>query len=498
MTVRTRLIITIAGISVLMAGPTIYGATQLAELRSIADQQRSSHGSAFLALGRLQAALALLDRYVRSYIAIGGDAQYIGIEQSLADARQQLNDLRLSGYTNETKIAGERLDEIDRNTREITALYGSGKHAEATAAFEQTKQLFDEENAALDTIADAIEARGRADLEAAGQISGRAQVTTVFALLAALAAVFTIGYWTNRTITTPVRRLRHSMASVAAGNYILPDDLPYDRQDEIGDLARSFSWMTQHLAKLDKMKAEFMSIATHEMKTPINVVTGYTELLDEGVYGELSPEQKEALQAIRDQAHGLTRLVNQLLDVSRLEAGGLQLSMHEVVLADLMDGLERTYGMLAQKKDITLTFALGSNLPRSIQADSDRLRDQVLGNLLSNALKFTPEKGHVGVRTWGDGQMLHIEVSDTGVGIAGDQLPYVFDKYFQIGHHARSKGAGLGLAIAREIVEAHGGRITVESTEEVGTTFRIELPILQHALETNEIPATIGAAHSGN
>ena len=491
MTVRTRLILTIVGISALLALPAIYGASQLAELRAIATSRGSSYGRAFLALGRLQAALSDLARYIRSYVAVGGADQYEGIERSLADARYHLQRLHDASYS--TVSANARLDSIDTGTREIIALFSSGQRDSATEEIDRVTQLMLSENAALDTIADAIDVRSQEDLVTAGDISGAAGATTVFALLAAVAGVIIIGYWTTRTITTPVRRLRHSMASVAAGNYVVPENLPYQRQDEIGDLARSFSWMTLHLAKLDKMKAEFMSIATHELKTPINVVTGYTELLDEGVYGDLAPQQREALQAIREQAHGLTRLVNQLLDVSRLEAGGLQLSMRPVMIQDLLDELERAFGILAQQRHITLDFSTVGRLPRTIQADPERLRDQVLGNLLSNALKFTPEGGHIGVRTWGDGSMLHLEVADTGVGIARDQLPFVFDKFYQIGEHARSAGAGLGLAIAREIVEGHGGQISVESTENVGTTFRIELPVEQTSRDVERVPATVGA-----
>src|SRR5690606_20337418 len=112
----------------------------------------------------------------------------------------------------------------------------------------------------------------------------------------------------------------------------------------------------------------------------------------------------------------------------------------------------------------------------SIPADADRLRDQVLGNILGNALKFTPEGGRIAVRGWGEDGRFRIEVSDTGAGMPEEQLPHVFDKYYQIGEQARSKGAGLGLAIAHEVVQAHGGTISVTSREGAGTTFRIDLP----------------------
>jgi two-component system sensor histidine kinase BaeS len=121
--------------------------------------------------------------------------------------------------------------------------------------------------------------------------------------------------------------------------------------------------------------------------------------------------------------------------------------------------------------------------PLTIPADGDRLRDQVLGNLLGNALKFTPEGGRIEVRGRSDNGHFRIEVSDTGAGMAAEQLPHVFDKYFQIGEQARSKGAGLGLAIAHEVVVAHGGTISVESEVGKGTTFRIDLHATRRQLD---------------
>jgi signal transduction histidine kinase len=205
-------------------------------------------------------------------------------------------------------------------------------------------------------------------------------------------------------------------------------------------------------------------------------VSGYTELLEEGIYGPPTAKQREALTTIHEQTRVLTNLVNQLLDISRLEAGGLQLEMQEVVLRDLFARIERSFSVLARKKDIDFKVDIEDGIPRFIHADADRLGDQVIGNLLSNALKFMPEGGRIRLRCWATTAGVNIEVKDSGVGVPADQLPYIFDKYYQIGQQARSKGAGLGLAIAREIVEAHGGTIRVESEPGDGTSFCIVLP----------------------
>src|SRR5262245_17186653 len=190
---------------------------------------------------------------------------------------------------------------------------------EATEYFKRVRPLIDNEMTEIRRISDAIEKQSRADAEAGALIAAQTGYTTAFGLLFCAAAMLIIGYWTTYALTTPVRRLRRAMADVAAGQFVVPEDLPYRRQDEIGDLARSFSWMTEHLARLDKMKAEFISIATHELKTPINVIGGYAELVEEELYGPVSLDQRTALQAIREQTGVLTRLAHQLPASSRLK-----------------------------------------------------------------------------------------------------------------------------------------------------------------------------------
>ena len=496
MTVRTRLVLTLIGIAVLLALPALYGASQLKKLSDIADNQRRGVAIAFLSLGRLQTAVAEVGRFARSYVAIADPASRESVFKSLNEARSQLSVLEERGYPRAAEAVEQHLQVIDQSMRNTIQLIEAGRDAEATAYFEKVKPLLEEAQRATDVVASAINERSASEINRAALISTAALTTTLLALAIALAVVIPIGFYTTHTLITPLRRLRTGMATVAAGEFVEPPDLPYKREDEIGDLARSFSWMTQHLARLDKMKAEFISIATHELKTPINVISGYAELVEEGIYGPSTPEQMKALHAIRDQTQVLTRLVNQLLDISRLEAGGLQLEVTQVVITDLLAALDRAFSVLAHKKSIDFQCLVERSTPRSIQGDPDRLRDQVLGNLLSNALKFTPEAGRILVRAWGEDGTLELEVNDSGVGMAKDQIPYVFDKFYQIGHEARSKGAGLGLAIAREIVEAHGGRIWVESTENVGTTFRISLPVAAKVVRqpTREPAAAAGPA----
>jgi signal transduction histidine kinase len=234
--------------------------------------------------------------------------------------------------------------------------------------------------------------------------------------------------------------------------------------------------MTNRLAELDRLKAEFVSIATHELRTPLNVISGYAELIAEGVYGEPTPGQREAIETIRDQTRVVSKRVSQLLDLSRLEAGGLRVEIKPVKCAELFHRIERAFAPLAQQRGITLEVVTDPSTPESVPMDLERMSDQVLGNLLSNALKFTPEGGRVSVHGRDADGWLAITVTDTGCGIPTAQLPYIFDKFYQVGDTAKKTGAGLGLTIASDVVKAHGGTITTESEIDRGTTFLVRLP----------------------
>jgi signal transduction histidine kinase len=476
MKLRTRLIFTLVAIALVVAGPAIYAVSRLATLRDIASQMRTRHAEAFLTLGKLQTSLAELDRYEREYLIAGDRDQREAVESALATSRKNVNKLLEMGYSAEAAQTNRTLTRLQGATMELFALMEAGRVQEASAYFEQVKPLLSSIQD-LDAIGNTIDERSREGISTASRVSDGAARTTLAALIVCLLIAIGVGLWNAAAVTTPIMQLRRSTARVAEGDFVMPENLPLDRQDELGDLSRSFNWMTQQLRTLDQMKAEFISIATHELKTPINVISGYAELIEEGIYGPPTARQREALDTIREQTRLLTNLVNQLLDVSRFEAGGLQLEMREVVLRDLLARVERSFSVLARRKSIDFSVTVDPSVPQAILADADRLGDQVLGNLLSNALKFTPEGGSIRIRVWTQQDGVHVEVQDSGVGVPADQLPYIFDKYFQVGQQARSTGAGLGLAIAREIVEAHGGWITAESQPGQGTSFVFVLPV---------------------
>jgi signal transduction histidine kinase len=236
--------------------------------------------------------------------------------------------------------------------------------------------------------------------------------------------------------------------------------------------------MTRQLVELDKLKAEFVSVASHELKTPINVIVGYLQLLEEGVYGPLTPKQLDVHKTLDAQAHTLLRLVKQLLDVSRFEAGGGRVEPRQIQLNSFLDELERAFHVLAVQREVGFNIVRADELPETVHWDLDRI-NEVLGNLLSNAFKFTPRGGEIVLTVEPVPSGIRISVRDTGAGIPPEQLPRIFEKFYQADNQrsARAAGTGLGLAIAKQIVEAHGGAISCESIVGVGTTFSITLPL---------------------
>ncbi len=234
----------------------------------------------------------------------------------------------------------------------------------------------------------------------------------------------------------------------------------------------------ERLREADRFKSEFLANMSHELRTPLNSIIGYSEVLLMGIDGAMDPETAEDVQAIYDNGHHLLRLINDVLDLAKIEAGHMPLHIESVDLDALLDEVKtNATGLIHRsKKPIELKVTAESDLPL-IQADRLRL-SQVLNNLVSNAVKFT-EQGYVHMRASRRDKWACIQVQDTGAGMSEEELGKIFDKYRQVDRSAarRAEGTGLGLTITRYLVEMHGGTITVQSNVNEGSTFTVLLPI---------------------
>jgi signal transduction histidine kinase len=233
---------------------------------------------------------------------------------------------------------------------------------------------------------------------------------------------------------------------------------------------------TQELETANRHKSEFLANVSHELRTPLTAIKGFVDNMLDGLTGELNPRQLRYLTRLQANTDRLARLINDLLDLSRIEAGRLELRPTTVRLAPLVHDVVASLRPVAAARGLQLE---APTTDASVWADADKVT-QVLMNLLGNALKFTPADGQVTVTVARDGgAWVQIAVADTGPGIAAEDAAHLFDQFYQAAHTdpATRHGTGLGLTIAKTLVELHGGRLWVESTVGHGSTFRFTLPV---------------------
>jgi len=271
-------------------------------------------------------------------------------------------------------------------------------------------------------------------------------------------------------IVSPVQRLTSAAQKIAAGD--LSQRIPTQSQDEIGTLAESFNQMADSLAKHEELRRNLIADVAHELRTPLTVIQGNLEAMLDGVL----PTNPQEIATLRDETALLARLVSDLRLLSLAEAGQLKLERVEIDPAELITRAVEPFRLQAQSSQIELALEIASNLP-FINVDADRIA-QVIRNLLNNALRHTPAGGRITLICRKETtQSLLITVSDTGEGIPPDDLPFVFDRFYRAdkSRSRTSGGSGIGLAIVKQLVEAHGGKVWVESLPGQGTTFGFTL-----------------------
>jgi two-component system sensor histidine kinase GlrK len=325
------------------------------------------------------------------------------------------------------------------------------------------------------------EMRLEAALQAAREKPSSPPALLGWLVVGALSLAGVLLYLNIRGISHPLSQLAREMQQVAQGEF--QRSVRPQGPREVAEVMRSFNDMTEQLAALDAMQADFIAQMSHELRTPLTGVQEGAALLLEEAAGALNPAQREIVQVVRNNSEQLFRRLASILELSRMEARKMEYSLVATDLVALVRRSVEAIGPMAQKKQLQVRLHLPTPLP-VMYLDEDRVR-QVLDNLLSNAVKFTPDGGAIRVSTslrydtdskerWAE-----VRVSDSGVGIRPEETEQIFHKFYQSASNRRQawRGSGLGLAIARHIVEAHGGKIWVESRLGEGATFIFTLPV---------------------
>jgi signal transduction histidine kinase len=286
------------------------------------------------------------------------------------------------------------------------------------------------------------------------------------------------------SVTGPLSRVNTRLEAIAEGDF--SGHVNVANRDELGALATNLNRMNDELGRLygelktaSRHKSEFLANMSHELRTPLNAVIGFSEVLQDRLFGDLNEKQAEYVADIHTSGRHLLDLINDILDLSKIEAGRMELQVSTVALAEVLESSVALMRERATHQGISVTLEVNPTIG-VIEADERKVK-QVLFNLLSNALKSTARGGHV-----------NVTVRDDGVGIAPEHQTRIFEEFEQVGTAQLQEGTGLGLALSRRFVELHGGRLWVESAPGQGSTFSFNLPRTQR---TGASPDVDGLAH---
>jgi signal transduction histidine kinase len=298
-----------------------------------------------------------------------------------------------------------------------------------------------------------------------------------------LALALVLALLLSWSVVTPLRRTQRRLSGIAGGDF--SEHVVVPNRDEIGALAADVNRMNDELRRLygelesaSRHKSDFLATMSHELRTPLNAIIGFSEVLHEQMFGELNERQLAYVEDVLDAGKHLLSLINDVLDLAKIEAGRMELELSQVAIPDVLRSAVSMHSERASRGGIDLSLSTEPD-EITITADERRLR-QIVFNLLSNAIKFTPPQGSIDVSARAQDGQVEIAVADTGPGIAAADLESIFEEFEQTSEGKQAEGTGLGLPLSRKLVELHGGRLWAESTPGHGSTFRFTLPLEAH------------------
>jgi signal transduction histidine kinase len=502
--VRTKLLVAFLATALLVVVVGLLGLRVLGQSNERVETIRALHTRA-LSYGQLQSDVL----HVRLLLAenVGGDFDNVNNPGQTASGREALAVDRAvaSAVTRiEPATAANRLGFVPpaadadllrqirvKSTRLETVMGLIVSADEAGIAVNDQLQIRNEaEQLAIDLNQDAARLTNLATAEANALIAENANAYTasrnLFIVVAAVAIVLALilGIALSWSLIGPIQRIETRLTGIASGDFSAHVDVT--NRDELGTLAANVNQMNDELSRLyselettSRHKSEFLANMSHELRTPLNAILGFTEVLREQMFGPVNRKQAEYLDDIHSSGQHLLSLINEVLDLSKVEAGQVEL---EIARFSMRDSLERGVVMVrerAMEGDVRIALDMDPEVD-VVEGDERRIR-QVIFNLLSNAVKFTPAGGAIDVHATRANGEVSVFIADTGPGIAPEDHERIFDE-FQQGEAGvdRREGTGLGLALSKRLVELHGGRIWVDSEIGKGSTFVFTLPARSH------------------
>ena len=481
--VQTKLLIAFLTMVVLLI---VLGAVGLRVLSGVNDQTNE---------------LITLQRKITAYRQVQHDTtnQLYGISTALlsSDARMldsALRQLNKLGYDldrlqfvarDEADLLGQVRHEYGRfievNNR-FAELIRSGRGAEATKLqLEEAAPLADRLERLTNQLVNIAEADMVNAIDATEQAYRTSQLAVIAFALGSILLALGLGYVISWSLIEPVKEIEARLRHIAAGDFT--QRVHVANRDELSILAANVNRTSEELGRLygqleaaSRHKSEFLANTSHELRTPLNAILGYTELIQDNIYGEVPARIREVLERVQSNGRHLLGLINDVLDISKIEAGQLTLAMTDYSMKQVVHTVVTAVEGLAAEKNLLLKAKVADDLP--LGRGDERRITQALLNLLGNAIKFT-ETGEVAVQAAAADGAFRVAVIDTGPGIAAEDHSRIFEEFQQVDSSSTRKkgGTGLGLSISKKIIELHGGRIWVESELGRGTVFYFTLPV---------------------
>jgi len=303
--------------------------------------------------------------------------------------------------------------------------------------------------------------------------ASRSTSIALFLTICTLVAAVIIAFLIARTITKPVADLIKGTGRIAKGDF---ETIEIHSRDEIAQLADAFNDMSRELKKINEFKAQMMQQITHELRNPLQIIRSSHDLLKSQHLGELNEEQLKLLSCLDISAAQISAFSNQYLDIAKYDAGMMEYKMDRTDLNEVIEPVVSEARLIAESREISVNLEVKQALPK-VLVDAERMR-VVFRNLLSNAIKYSPDGKQIDILVTPSKLGVCATVRDQGIGIPPEDLPKVFDRFYQARNagEARRKGTGIGLTLVKTFTEGHGGRVSVQSTLNTGTSFVVELP----------------------
>lgn len=477
LTIFWRAILTQSILIAIIVGLSLYALKELKYLTRVNTSIATIDSASILEEKRLLKIFLAEIRNAEKFLVLKDRVFYTAYIQGGNDFSASLEEIETLVDTDQEKDTLAKLRKLHDQYKQEFSLAIAGNRSSEQAKTEIGEDIIEAINDLIRRREDVLEAR---TAEARDRSASAAEIMG-WLTLSGITLALLLAYFHARRVSLPLKRLAQEMRRVGQGEF--SRSIEFRAPQEVHELAQTFNWMTDKLGQLDKLKSDFTAHVSHELRTPLTAVREGTALLLEEIPGPLNNSQREILEVVRKHSERLSHFISSILDLSKMEA---EMMEYEPTACDIAALIQKSVSMadlIARNKQVHLESTVSAHLPIVI-ADERRIQ-QVIDNLLGNALKFTPAGGRIfvsaGLKKDDNGMRDQVEVRviDSGEGIPPEDVENVFRRFYQSSHTKgkNRQGTGLGLAIARHIVEAHGGKIWVESQAGKGSTFVFTLPL---------------------